>query len=322
MTRARRRRSGAAPFLVLTIALVAATRADTQSRALPVSDYIAQLDAIRSAVAAWPDAAARATALVRALPATITIQGSGEQFEVSTESIRREFRAAQEGHTAARQRLVRELGTMRSEALRYLDAPAASAAPRALLAQILAGQEFHDLHGPTWADRLRQRIWEFFLRALGLLFRESAIPTVGNVLVYGLIALALLALAAAAYRFVRRRAPAEVVLFEPVMPAPMEWPLWLSQAQAAAARGSWRDAIHFSYWCAVAFLESKGAWRSDPSRTPREYLRLLPASSEERATLAALTRRFELVWYGDVHADEAAFAESIANLKKIGCPAA
>jgi hypothetical protein len=321
MTRARRQRRRVALFVILTIAVVAAPRAHAQT-ALPVSDYIVRLDAIRGAVSAGPDAAARATALVRALPGTITVQGSREQFEVSTDSIRRDFRASQEGDTAARERLVGELRTMRSEAARYLDAPASSDAPRALLARILEGSEFRDLHGPTWADRLRQRILEFFLRALGLLFRQSAIPTVGNVLVYGLIALALLALAAAAYRFVRRRAPAEVVLFDPVMPAPMEWPLWLAQAQAAAARGSWRDAIHFSYWCGVAFLENKGAWRSDPSRTPREYLRLLPASSEDRATLAALTRRFELVWYGDAHADEAAFAESIANLKKIGCPAA
>jgi len=321
MTRARRQRPSVALFLILTIAVVAETRAGAQAPALPVSDYVVQLDAIRGALSAGPDAAARATALVRALPGTITVQGSREQFDVSTESIRREFRASQEGDTAARGRLVRELRTMRSEAVRYMDAPAASAAPRALLAQILEGKEFRDLHGPTWADRLRQRMAEFFLKALGLLFRQSAIPTVGNILVYGLIALALLALAAAAYRFVRRRAPAEVLLSGMVMPSPMEWPLWLAQAQAAAARGSWRDAIHFSYWCAVAFLESQGAWRSDPSRTPREYLHLLPASSDERATLAALTRRFELVWYGDAHADEAAFAESIANLKKIGCPA-
>jgi len=322
MTRPRPQRPTVALFLILAAAVVGATHAQAQTPALAVSDYVVQLDAIRDAVSAGPSAAARASALVRALPGTITVQGSREQFEVSTESIRREFRAAQEGNAGARQRLVRELRTMRSEAVRYLDAPASSAAPRALLAQILEGKEFRDLHGPTWADRLRQRILEFFLGALGLLFRQSAIPTVGNVLVYGLIALALLALAGAAYRFVRRRAPAEVALFDPVMPAPMEWPLWLAQAQAAAARGSWRDAIHFSYWCAVAFLESKGTWRSDPSRTPREYLRLLPAASDERATLAALTRRFELVWYGDAHADEAAFAESIANLKKIGCPAA
>jgi hypothetical protein len=322
MTCARRQRPGAVPASILAIAIVAAARAGAQAPALPVSAYIVQLDAIRSAVSAGPDAAARATALVRALPGTITVQGSREQFDVSTESIRQEFRAVQEGDAAARRRLVGELRTMRSEAARYLDAPAASAAPRARLAQILEGKEFRDLHGPTWADRLRQRILEFFLNALGLLFRRSAIPTVGNVLVYGLIALALLALAIAAWRFMRQRAPAEVVLSAPVMPAPMEWPLWFAQAQAAAARGSWRDAIHFSYWCAVAFLENKGAWRSDPSRTPREYLRLLPASSDERATLAALTRRFELVWYGDAHADEAAFAESIANLKKIGCPAA
>jgi hypothetical protein len=72
----------------------------------------------------------------------------------------------------------------------------------------------------------------------------------------------------------------------------------------------------------VAFLEAKGAWRPDRARTPREYLRLLPASSDDGATLAAITRRFELVWYGNASADAEAFAESVANLKKMGCPAA
>ena len=79
--------------------------------------------------------------------------------------------------------------------------------------------------------------------------------------------------------------------------------------------------MHLTYWCAVSFLEAEGAWRPDRTRTPREYLRLLPPATNHGAMLAALTKRCELVWYGTVHADANAYAESIDNLKSIGCPA-
>ena len=43
----------------------------------------------------------------------------------------------------------------------------------------------------------------------------------------------------------------------PGAPSAREWQLWLRDAQAMAAKGRWREAIHFVYWASIARLESK-----------------------------------------------------------------
>ena len=318
MTRAR-------PTLVTMVWLVvfAAVSATAAEPLVSIPEYIAQLDTLSAALAADSATPSRAATLVEALPRTIRVDAATRIFDIPTESIRHEFRAWQTTHDAAAlRRLQNSLRTLRSEAARFEEPAATATAQRALLTGILNATEFRNVHGPTWIDRLRQRAFELFVSLLVRLFRPSAIPTISSVLVYGLMALAVVALGLATYRFIRRSAAAETIPSRRPTASPMGWPLWLAEAQAAAARGSWREAIHFAYWCAVAFLEAKGAWRPDPARTPREYLRLLPTSSDDGANLATLTRRFELIWYGNANADAQAFTESIANLKKMGCPAA
>jgi hypothetical protein len=46
---------------------------------------------------------------------------------------------------------------------------------------------------------------------------------------------------------------------------------------------------------------------------------LLPSSSEHHPTLMALTRSFEVVWYGKQEADADAFSQTLAQLEKLGC---
>ena len=304
-------RSG--PWLLAAVWFLAVAGAHTPAGAsgvpLPVPAYIARLDALASALED-PDAPARAAALVHDLPEILSVKGSPRTFEIPIKSIRRDVRAWETAHDdTARRRVLRQVRTMRS-------------AQRALLTAILDGREFRDAHGPTWADRLRQRVFELIVGLLGPLFGRSTIPTIGRILVYGLIALAAIVAALAALRFIRRNGAPEPIRLSAPAASPADWPLWLSEAQAAAASGRWRDAIHFTYWCSITFLEARRAWRPDRARTPREYLRLLPSSSDDGAALLALTRRFELVWYGHANADAEGFAESIAHLKKLGCPAA
>jgi hypothetical protein len=321
MTRTRTSTAVAVLWLLAVGSAIATAGAADPPALIP--EYIARLDALTSAVSADADPASLATVLVDDLPDVLRVDGSTRIFEIPTRSIRRDFRAWRtDRDAAARRRLLNHLRTLRSEAARFEEPTAESSAQRALLTGILDGKEFRDIHGPTWVDRLRQRAFALLARSLGRLFQGSAIPTISRVLVYALMAVAVCALALATYRFIHRKAAARTILPSPPVASPKGWSLWLADAHAAAARGSWRDAIHFTYWCAVAFLEAKGAWRPDRARTPREYLRLLPSSSDDGATLAALTRRFELVWYGTGDADAQAFAESIAQLKKMGCPAA
>jgi hypothetical protein len=149
---------------------------------------------------------------------------------------------------------------------------------------------------------------------------SSSIPTISRMLVDALIGLAVVMLAWWMYRIVRTGAARETILAGPPPVSSKGWAVWLAEARAAANGGRWRDAIHLSYWCGIAFLEGQGVWRPDRARTPREYLRLLPSSSEHRPTLDALTRAFERVWYGMQDADADAFAQAQAQLKKLGCP--
>jgi hypothetical protein len=194
------------------------------------------------------------------------------------------------------------------------------AGERALLTEILSRPEFQRVHGPTWIDRLRQRTLEQLTILLRRLFGVSTIPVVGNVLVYALVFGSLAALVLWVYPSVLRPSRVEMLAVESSRPALKEWRAWLSEAHTAAADGRWREAVHFCYWCAVSFLEDKGAWPPDRSRTPREYLRLLESADDHRSALALLTRRLELVWYGANAADAHAFAEALASLEKIGCP--
>jgi hypothetical protein len=73
---------------------------------------------------------------------------------------------------------------------------------------------------------------------------------------------------------------------------------WAKRAEAFAAEGAWRDAVHCLYWAAIVLLESRKAWRHNPTRTPREYVRLLKPGSAQQQGLRGLTQIFERSWYG------------------------
>jgi hypothetical protein len=155
---------------------------------------------------------------------------------------------------------------------------------------------------------------------LGKIFSSSAIPMVSNILVYGLIAVAILAAAYWMYRSLRDGTRLETIMPVAMHVSAKEWSIWMSEARAAAAREQWQDAIHLAYWAGISFLEAKGSWRPDSARTPREYLRLLPASSALHPTLRALTMRLEGVWYGMQIAGADGFEQTLSELERLGCP--
>ncbi|HUK62767.1 MAG TPA: DUF4129 domain-containing protein, partial [Dongiaceae bacterium] len=188
---------------------------------------------------------------------------------------------------------------------------------RRALTAILARHEFSAVHGPTWVDRLKRWIADLLLRLVDLIFGASSFPVIASIVVYGLIGLAVLVTALWVYRTLAgRQSPQVVPARVPISARP--WTAWLSEAREAAAAGRWRDAVHLAYWAGVSCLESRGVWPPDRARTPREYLRLLPDTSEHRPALSALTRTFEPVWYGNRAADSETFAEAVAELERLG----
>jgi len=73
---------------------------------------------------------------------------------------------------------------------------------------------------------------------------------------------------------------------------------WASRAETSARAGDWRDAVHSLYWATIVMLEGRRAWRHNPARTPREYVRLLKPGSQQQGALRRLTQIFERLWYG------------------------
>jgi len=292
----------------------------TQPRAdLTVPEYISELDDLTSSakLLARPEQVPK---LLSEIPPVWRVQSAEQTFEVPSEWLRHDLGAWQkEPSPKIQDSIVDQLRLLRSEAASFGKSAPDVSQKRALLNGILGGQEFRSVHGPTWLDRFKQRVFELLIDMLGRVFRSSAIPAIGTSLVYGLMVLAVAAVAYWIYRTIRNDVEIETILPRSMPISSKGWKLWMKEARLAADAGNWREAIHLGYWCGISFLEGQELWRPDTARTPREYLRLLPSASEHRQTLGGLTRTFELVWYGKQEADATAFSETLAQLEKLGC---
>ncbi len=258
--------------------------------------------------------------VLHGIPAKWAIQADDRSFEVSTEWLRHDLQNLEKKFDADYLSSIRaHLQEQRAEAEAYSKPPADVSAERARLNAILSRKEFGDIHGPTWWDRLKQRMIRALFKMLERIFGSSAIPVVGKMFVYVLIGIAVLALGFWAYRTIRSSVEVEHVVIDTDFVSAKQWSVWMVEAKEAAGQGRWRDAIHLAYWAGISFLEAQGAWRPDRARTPREYLRLMPKSSERHSTLTALTQSFEIVWYGNRHADAQAYSQTLQELEKLGC---
>jgi len=309
---------------LLASALQTTVRGQGESVSVPLSTYVARLDQLAEAVRRLDEKHPEgAPPIVARIPPAWHVVDGARGFDVPADALRRsltKWRAAPDA--ASRTALVDELAAMRAEAVAFEQPASGSAAARTTLTDILARREFRGIGGPGAWDRFRQRVLEWLLALLARLVGSSRIPTVTSVLVYVLIALAAFAVAVWLYRSLRRNVAEEQVTPDRTAPAAESWNTWLAAARTAAAEGRWRDAVHLAYWCGIAFLEAEGAWKTDSSRTPREYVRLLAPGSARVAPLTALTRSFEHVWYGAAGAERATYDDALAELRKLGCPSA
>lgn len=178
----------------------------------------------------------------------------------------------------------------------------------------------------------RERFLEWFYNLLdkflaSLVRLGSRAPWIA----WALRVLLLVAIATALIWFlirIERRSRVRLVPDEPPVPdAPSarEWRMWLQDAQAMAAKGLWREAIHFVYWAAIARMESSAdsrrPWPADRARTPREYLALLAGTDPRKTSLTDLTRSFERTWYGGRAAGASDFNVALALAAALGVEA-
>jgi uncharacterized protein (DUF1778 family) len=91
------------------------------------------------------------------------------------------------------------------------------------------------------------------------------------------------------------------------------------QAVELLRAGRTREAVRVAYRAAVQRLEEEGALKVDDSRTPREYLGLLPSPHRRRAPLSALTAAFERLWYGSRAPSADDGREIVALLQDLEC---
>jgi hypothetical protein len=262
----------------------------------------------------------KAEDLARDLPSSWRVEVDGNTFEVPTETIREALRKWQKsGNGSDLTDAIESLELLREQAA-AADAPGSDfSEKRASLNGILARQEFRNVQGQNWTDRLKQYVEQLLITLLGRVFSTSAIPIISNIVVYGLMIAAVLALAYWMYRSLLESTRMETIMPVPIPLSAKRWPVWLSEARAAAERGDWSDAVHLAYWAGISFLEAQGVWRPDVARTPREYLRLLPADDPHQQSLCALTMQFEVVWYSMQKADREQFERTITELERLGC---
>ncbi|SEG47359.1 protein of unknown function [Bryocella elongata] len=194
------------------------------------------------------------------------------------------------------------LDELESEAKAPATAPPAESNARRQVDAILARPEFQHVKGTSWMDRFAARFWQAInslFNGVGKVGRST--PWIGPLLEW-----VFFLGAAAGLAFVMLRALAQqrlqVKLSAGSSAHAAIWDRestdWAEHAEKCAAAHNWREALHGLYWAAILNLESRRMWRHDPSRTPREYVRLLAPGSEQREALAKLTRIFERAWYG------------------------
>jgi hypothetical protein len=308
-------------ILILSIALLLAGYAHSQEKVLSASSCISELDRISSDVENNNTDISFLAELEKKMPESWTVQFEGNRFRISSEQIKFGLRELQSKNSDdARRALLSRIASLKKDIQEFQHERQDNGLEKKAISKILARREFRNAHGPTWWEKFQNRIRLFILELLSGIIGRSSIADISKIAIYVLVAAAILILSVWIIRSIRYAAGIETIKMQAAVPvSARHWNDWMAEAQQAAAKGLWREAIHLSYWAGISHLESKGLWRPDAARTPREYLRLIQPSSEYRDPLFALTRQFEKIWYGRAAAGPDSFAEALNRLECMGC---
>jgi len=219
--------------------------------------------------------------------------------------------------TAAQKRLALDAQQVDGEAA----TPTSYEAARKTLSAILARREYQTVNKRSLRERFLDWLSNWINRILGQLaglgMRAPWIPLVLRIVFITGACLALVWLLIRIERRSRIRLIADVAAI-PGSPSSREWQLWLNDAREMAARGAWREAIHFLYWAVISRLESRRVWAPDRARTPREYLRMVHDDDARKEPLRVLTRSFERTWYGGRPAEPNDYESAVQVAEELG----
>lgn len=245
------------------------------------------------------------------------VDANGRSYSISTAPLRQILGTRPHAQEIAQARqwlenLARELERPSPPSVNRSDA-------RAELTKILSRREFAAARPPTFWERLTQKILDW----IGALIRSilnfaKAHPTTGAILFWVVASIAVIFLGLLLLRFWTRKSRIAAPPPDSDI-AVRTWQQWMAAAKEAGERGDLRAAIHFAYWAAVVRLQETGVLPHDLTRTPREYLRLLPDRTASREALAALTGALERFWYASRPAAPADLRQSFDCLEALGC---
>ena len=299
--------------------IVAVPAFSDSGRTLSLPDYVAELHRLQAGVDDLQKDPHSATLLARSVPAQWTVQAEGKNFQIDNNWLKGKLGETEKNPAAVPAELHHHLAALLADAEGFQQPAVDVSRERTKLNEILSRREFHNVHGPSWWDLLKQRIFRFLARLFQQAFGSSSFGEVGRYFVWTLIGIAVVALAYWVFKTIKRNSGIERILPETLPVSAKQWATWMAEAQAAARDGRWRDAVHLAYWAGISFLEEQGMWRPDRARTPREYLRLLAPTSAYCAALSRLTGQFELIWYGYKEAGPESFSETLIYLENLGC---
>ncbi|HSS96013.1 MAG TPA: hypothetical protein VLK33_03245, partial [Terriglobales bacterium] len=179
---------------------------------LTVADYGAQLDKF-IAYTAQPLTSKQTSDVLRELPPSWRVNINDSQFELSTQWLREDLLNYGEKEDAKLLQADHDkLMALRADLNAYVDTSPDNSAARIQLGKILSRREFESARGPGFIERLKQRLLLYVIRLLSKAFGSSAIPNISKYFIYGLVGLAVLALAYWIYRTLRNDARLEHIV--------------------------------------------------------------------------------------------------------------
>lgn len=280
--------------------------------------FLRQLDRFISAIATTR--ADGLEALASRVPPSETVAGAARPIEVSYRFVLDEIGAARSAPATwpeRRDRLVARLMVMRDEATTGSDAEEDSSAAHAALASVLARPEFARNVFVSAAGQLRDRIRSWFVRQWDRLIGRRVTGRAAALALAWMVAFCALAVLASwiVRSIVGTRAATGIGVPPPsaVRKSSRAW------ARDALAATDPRDAVRCLYNAAICRLEEEGAWRADDTRTPREYVRMLPSGHRRRPILEEVAALFEQVWYRARPAAPDDSQRVVRELEVLGC---
>jgi hypothetical protein len=309
----------------VTLAILLFVALPAGATSLSVAEYRQQLHDLAEKVESLEAHPEEAGQVESTVPDNVTVSTTGGEVTVSYRDLRNDLAVFSKADAEKRPALLHQIKnyvqTLNAQAEAYDKSGTDPERANGKLKDILSRREFHSVRGPSAKDLLLARIYRWLSRILGKAF------TLGTsnfswlqIVIYLLVTAALTLLAVWTIRRLRRprdELPQREIV--PFSPSAKGWRRWLAEARALAQQQDWRNAIHLAYWAGISFLEENGTWKPNRARTPREYLRLLGTRAAQYQALAALTRKFEVVWYGDRAAGEKDFQETLGQLERLGC---